>query len=173
MKFRQLKLYRFIIIILLYVVYLSLFNTDLYALDRCKLKRDTSYINSLSLQDTIIVNYKNINLSDLLWKLEKKCKFNIVFNPVLVKRYKHLDINIKGRLEDVLAHILKDKNLNFSIENGIYVINRRKDSSLDKYFSSNKIKVFGKIKDDKNNPLAGVSVIILGTSVGVITDSKG
>ena len=152
---------------------MMLFSRELYASDECQMKVAITPINDSISQDTIVVNYKNINLSDLLWKLEKKYKFNIVFNPTLIKKYQDICINIKGSLDDVLTYIFKDKNLSFTIENGIYIINKKKDSKLLKYFASKKIKIWGRITDAKNNPLSGVSVIIKGTKVGVVTNSYG
>ncbi len=55
---------------------------------------------------------------------------------------------------------------------GLYA-NALSEQSVSKNLSSASVKVTGKVTDEKGEPLPGVSVVVKGTTVGILTDMEG
>jgi len=55
---------------------------------------------------------------------------------------------------------------------GVYA-NALSEQSVPKNLSSAPVKVTGKVTDEKGEPLPGVSVVVKGTTVGILTDMEG
>ncbi len=56
--------------------------------------------------------------------------------------------------------------------NGIYA-NASVEPSVTKDISSAPVKISGKVTDEKGDPMPGVSVVVKGTSIGILTDIDG
>lgn len=84
----------------------------------------------------------------------------------------HREVKLESReytLEELYKYLLKGTDLEFEIFNHYVVIRpvRRKKEEA----KMREIK--GKVSDEKGEPLAGVSIVLKGSSRGVITDANG
>ena len=77
---------------------------------------------------------------------------------------------ITKTVQEVLDEVFKNTSLRYFFENDIiYIVNKQKDEPEKKEGRS----ISGTVKDTKKNPLPGVTVLIKGTTVGVVTDVDG
>ncbi len=122
----------------------------------------------------ITVKEKSIDLDDLIWKLEKQTGYDFVFNSELLGKYKNLNVQEVGTIDEVLKAILKGKALTYEVENDIYIIRKKeKQPVVKKNQQVQKKEIWGKVTDKEGNTLPGVSVVIKGTTTGVATDIDG
>lgn len=108
------------------------------------------------------------SIKQVFKQIENQTKFKFLYND----EYKDLDrqvrFNIKSSsIEDVLSTLLNGGNLTYKvIENNLIVITPA--SNLQS------VKIIGSVTDaGSGDPLFGVTIKIEGSSMGVITDSKG
>ncbi|MDE5422012.1 TonB-dependent receptor [Ancylomarina sp. DW003] len=125
-------------------------------------------------QGKVIIKEKSIDLDDLIWKLEKQSGYDFVFNSELLGKYKNLNVNLEGNIDEVLTALLKDKALTYEVENGIYIIRKKeKQSVVRKNQQVKKNELWGRVTDENGDPLPGVSVVVKGTTIGSATNIDG
>ncbi|UZR96129.1 SusC/RagA family TonB-linked outer membrane protein [Chondrinema litorale] len=133
--------------------------------------------SSQSLQDIeISINVKNARLTDVLQEIEFKTDFKFAYSTKVDKSAGLLDIQVrKGNLKDVLEDIAKQTQFNFKrINDNIYVVNRKEKVAAVVVSEEVDKNISGKILDgETGDPLPGASVVIVGTSIGTITDIDG
>lgn len=115
-------------------------------------------------QQKISLDVTKIKLSKVLKIIEESSNYHFVYSSANVPVNKYVTLSVKNTLvTDVLAAILSNTNLKYSISNeGLIVISRRKD-----------IKITGIVKDGAGEPLAGATVRVKGSGVGSSTDING
>jgi TonB-linked SusC/RagA family outer membrane protein len=122
---------------------------------------------------------KNISLKKLFVVIEKQTGYAFVYDPVLLKKARPVDIDFKdASLTEVLNVSLKDQPLSYTITNGIIVISPRALGSAPVVApspipSSPPSDIHGRITNEKGEPLQGVSIVIKGTRRGVSTNENG
>ena len=122
----------------------------------------------------ITIKENNIDLDDLIWKLEKQTGYDFVFNSELLAKYKNLNIQEEGTIDEVLKAILKDKALTYEVENDIYIIRKKeKQPVVKKNQQIQKKEIRGKVTDKDGESLPGVSVVVKGTTIGAATNIDG
>lgn len=85
------------------------------------------------------------------------------------KSVKNITVNMRNvLLSEVLSEALKGTGFVAEIENSMIII---KEAPLNQQKEARIIK--GRVTDHKKNPLPGVTVLIKGTSIGVVTDTAG
>lgn len=75
-------------------------------------------------------------------------------------------------LKELLDKVLKGKNITYKIEDNIVYLSSN-DRSDDAYSSEQKRTATGTVVDESGEPLIGATVLIKGTTAGVITDMDG
>ncbi len=122
----------------------------------------------------IIIKEKAIDLDELIWELEKQTGYDFVFNSELLGKYKNLNVDVEGNIDDVLNLILKDKALSYEVENNIYIIRKKEKPVVDKKNQQKQKKeIRGKITDKDGIGLPGATVMVKGSIVGTSTDMDG
>lgn len=84
-------------------------------------------------------------------------------------------LNVKNSsLENVLSTLLKNKNVSFKIEDNIVYLSEKglEEETIQQQVGKGRT-LKGHIVDSKGEPLIGVSVLMKGTTTGVITDLDG
>ncbi|MDP4275176.1 MAG: SusC/RagA family TonB-linked outer membrane protein, partial [Bacteroidota bacterium] len=120
------------------------------------------------LSQSLTINVKNTSLRSVLYKIENQSKYRFFYNDQLSGLNNDISINAKKKdLDEILNKILENKGLTYKmLDNNMVVITPEKIAQ--------KQKVSGTIKEvGTENPLAGVYVMIEGTSIGVTTDADG
>ncbi len=94
----------------------------------------------------------------------------LVYNAGLASRIPCKEAVFTDRnVRDILTVLLADTQLTFKEENGIFMISEKLVSAA----QQEQAKVSGKVVDENGQPMAGVTVVIKDTHLGVATDIDG
>jgi len=124
----------------------------------------------------INMNEKDISIKEVLKRIENNSEFRFFYEEkkLEVESKVVIDIN-QGTIEEVLNQIFEGKNIEYKVlENHFIVLKLKRDANgpTDEIFQQKK-SVGGKVTDSSGTSLPGVSVVVKGTTNGVITDSNG
>jgi TonB-dependent SusC/RagA subfamily outer membrane receptor len=126
----------------------------------------------------VSLDMKNTSLEQVLDKIESQSKFYFIFNQKQIDVNRVVDIQVENKLiTDVLPELFKGTNINYVVlDKKILLTTETIDSSL---LAVNSVKnqqqkqITGIVKDKNGEPLAGVNVVVTGTTQGAITDVAG
>ena len=121
-------------------------------------------------QDTrISLNMKNVQIKDVLLKIENSSEFFFIYNNQLIDVDRTVSINADNeKISNVLHDVFQDQQVEFQLTDRKIVIVPTEMSN-----QQAQTKVSGKVTDSTGGPLPGVSVVVKGTTNGTITDSNG
>lgn len=121
-------------------------------------------------QDTrISLNLKNVQIKDVLLKIEDSSEFFFIYNNQLIDVDRNVSVNADNeKISDVLHDIFRDQKVEFQLSDRKIVI-----VPTEILNQQSQTKVSGKVTDSSGGPLPGVSVVVKGTTNGTITDSNG
>lgn len=124
---------------------------------------------SYSQNTRISLNLKNVQIKEVLQRIEDNTEFFFIYNNQFIDVEKTVSISVeKQNVLDVLNQIFTDQQAEFQVTDRKIVIAPSFMSGV-----QSSTKVTGKVADSSGSPLPGVSVVIKGTTTGTITDSDG
>jgi TonB-dependent starch-binding outer membrane protein SusC len=125
---------------------------------------------------------QRLELRDILSQIEKQAEVKFVYSTK-IKSSQRLTLNInKRKLSSVLEEILKPIAIEYEvIENRILLKKSKNEQSVlpneeqqpTAIIEPTQLPISGTIKDEKGVTMAGVSILIKGTSRGTTTDANG
>ena len=124
---------------------------------------------------TVSLTLTGATLEEVIQSLKLQTDYGFFYNidNQDVKSVKNISIDVKDMaLEDVLQKVLKGTNLTYSIVNNVVILNTKNPVVARDTVQKEHVLV-GKVVDDKNAPLPGVTVRLQNTTVGTATDVKG
>lgn len=131
------------------------------------------HVNATVLAQKINLSKKNTPLVEVLKEIRKQSGYNILSTGGAIKNQKIVEINLNSAsIEEALNKTLQGFNLKYKIVDKNIVISK-KENITPNVVQQKILPLIGKITDDKNEPLIGVSITIKGGQVGVITDVEG
>ena len=123
--------------------------------------------------DTKLITFavKSENLNDVLIKFKDQTGVDILFNKQLIGNRKCNDFEVVNQpIEVVLSKILEGTGFVFSKADGVYVIKKSTEKTVQ---SVEPLSISGVVTDTDGIPLPGVTVLVKGTSLGSATDTEG
>lgn len=126
------------------------------------------------LAQKVSLTLKNASIKEVLFELNEKNDFGIAFNEKdVINNTKRITATFKDvSVEDVLKKCFEGTTLNYSVDgNAITVYDAVPQIKKDSI--TRKVNISGKVVDTKKTPIAGATLIVLGTTQGAITDDKG
>jgi TonB-linked SusC/RagA family outer membrane protein len=155
--FKMIKIMRFTI----FILFLSL--------------SQTFAVNSYSQQAKLSLDMRNARVEDVIDEIEKNSEFFFIYNKNMVDVNRKIDIQVKEKsVSEVLDKIFSNTDISYSIKDRqILLINNRMSNTGSESFTQQQKSVSGKVTDSNGGPLPGVSVIVKGTTTGIITDMEG
>ncbi|HET9745225.1 MAG TPA: SusC/RagA family TonB-linked outer membrane protein, partial [Chitinophagaceae bacterium] len=119
-------------------------------------------------QDKITVIIRNTEWSKALVAVEKASKYRFVYSSDIAPVNKKIDLVVRDAdLPQVMDKLLISTSLSYKVMPDNVVV------LFSKVTSAPDIRVTGKITDENGNPLAGASIRVKGSNIGVSADSKG
>jgi TonB-linked SusC/RagA family outer membrane protein len=141
-----------IILFVLFAAVSQVFATDLY-----------SQSTRLSL------DMKNTEIKDVLQVIESRTPFFFMYNAAQVDVTNKVNIQCENMsVPEILDVLFRDTNVAFDINNRQIALTVVESSS-----SQQARKVSGRVTDSSGSPLPGVTIVIKGTTQGLVTDSDG
>jgi TonB-dependent SusC/RagA subfamily outer membrane receptor len=120
-------------------------------------------------QTKINVNFEQISLKKALKEIEKKSDYHFLYNDdLLVKNDLPATLSTTdASLDEVMQTLLKGTNLGYTLgENNLVIL-------FEKGKAVAPVTITGKVADESNQPLPGVSILLKGTSLGAQTGADG
>lgn len=127
-------------------------------------------VNTYSQSTRISLDLKNVSTKTVLQQIETKSQFYFIYDATVVNVERKVSIKIANK---PITKILDDL---FAGTRVIYRINNRQVALTTEASSSAAQQdktVSGRVTDSSGSPLPGVSVVVNGTTIGIITDANG
>ncbi len=117
------------------------------------------------------INAKQITLKALFETIKSQSDYRFMYNNDLVDDKQTVSISVtEASIEEVLSTSFRGKKLEYNII-GEKIIIKPAEEQKPAQQQDNEIK--GRVTDEEGEPLPGVTITVLGTSRGVITDDDG
>lgn len=113
------------------------------------------------------LNLKKSSLKDVLTEIENQTKFSFLYKADLINHEQLVDVNVTDTsVSDILNQLSEKIGFSYQImDNSIIVLT----ASIGQQQKS----ISGKVIESTGSPLPGVSVVIKGTTLGIVTDING
>lgn len=117
----------------------------------------------------VSLNLKNVSVKDALKAIERSSEFFFIYNNELIDVERKVDIEAKDqKISDILNTLFAGETV------AVSVIDKKIILAPDSPPTQQAAKsVAGKVSDTDGNPLPGVTVVVVGTTNGIITDAAG
>lgn len=120
---------------------------------------------------TVTLGSNKVSLKAAFEKIEKASKYKIAYNSSLIDANRTVTISkTKGDVLEILNLLLKESGCTYE-KNGNYLI--VKPQSKKQPGKKNIKRVTGQLLDEMGEPMIGVTVMVKGTTTGVVTDIDG
>lgn len=116
----------------------------------------------------VSLSIKNSNLIQVLDAIERQTDYLFVYNKNEIDLNREINMEVKDQsVATVLSGIFQSTGISYAMEgNNIVLFNKVGNVQQQK-------TVTGKVIDNTDSPLPGVSVVLKGTTIGAITDIDG
>ena len=124
----------------------------------------------VSAQAKVSLDFENANLLEVMQTIREQTGYKFFFNHNELRKIENVSAKYENaELEFVLGEVLGKVNLGYRIENGVIIIVPQTMGDEEK----KSLTVKGWVRDEKKQPMPGVTVQVVGTSVGTAVDEKG
>lgn len=131
----------------------------------------TFALDSKSQNSSISISVREMKLEDIFEKIESVSKYRFAYNKSEINVDKTYSVNAdKVEINELLNRLFQKDNIHYTIVDRQIVLSLTKGSFEN---SQPQKTVSGKVTDSTGEPLPGVSVVIKGSTIGVITDVDG
>ncbi|MCL3780955.1 SusC/RagA family TonB-linked outer membrane protein [Prolixibacteraceae bacterium JC049] len=133
----------------------------------------SSVANTYSQNARLTVKMKNSRMSEVFDNIEEQSDFYFFYNRNMFDDNHRVSVNYSGdNINEVLKQIFVDQNVKYEIVDKNIII-KAKASKLKNAGKQDKKVITGTVKDKDGDPLPGVSIVVAGTTNGVITTPDG
>ncbi|MCE1198487.1 MAG: TonB-dependent receptor [Marinilabiliales bacterium] len=128
--------------------------------------------NTYSQTARISLNVSNATIVDIFREIERNSEFGFFFKSEELNLDSRKTVNLKdATIDEVLRKVL-DENCSYKIVDKNIVITREKDIPVVTEAQQGR-RVTGTVKDNSGGSLPGVSIVVKGTHLGLLTDPSG
>jgi TonB-linked SusC/RagA family outer membrane protein len=125
-------------------------------------------VSAASYAQPISIRYKDAALEDVLLNIRQQSGYDFLYSSDLLKKSHPVSVNVNhGSIEQALKSCMAEQPFSYQINNKTVTIVPLAESSHQAF------PVSGRVLDNKNAALPGVSVKVKGTNTGAITDQNG
>ncbi len=131
-----------------------------------------SVLANKSYSQTLSLNMEKVTLKEVLSKIEDISSYNFMYSEKFIDVTREVSINVENKkIEDVLNSLFAGTDISFERKDRIIILLSAEvfNASSGQQHKS----ISGKVTDSSGATLPGVSVIVKGTTTGVITDNSG
>nr|WP_197486678.1 TonB-dependent receptor [Mucilaginibacter sp. L294] len=133
-------------------------------------------VSANSLAQRITINKTNKNLISILRDVRRQTGYNFVITDDQAEKSKPVTLNVSGgELSEVLDELFSSQPLSYSIDNKTIVVSdKRADVSKVSYAAvTAAVEIRGVVRDEKQEPMPGVTVRHKESGAAVSTNVKG
>lgn len=127
---------------------------------------------SVHAQSKVNLNMKQGTLHDVIWELQKQTGIVFIYTTSDVEHVPVSDLSVKQKeVPEVLDICLKNSGLTYEVADGDVIVIKKKSLSPSQQLQS--VAAKGIVTDKDGLTIPGVSIVIKGSSLGVVTDMNG
>jgi len=120
---------------------------------------------------SITLTENNASLENVLEALKKQSGYNFLYNTPMLAGAKPVTLSVTNApIDDVLKLCFKDQPLDYTIRKRTIIVKPKPAAPAP---AAQAITVKGRVTNENNEPLPGVSIGIKGTAKGTTTDANG
>jgi TonB-linked SusC/RagA family outer membrane protein len=128
-------------------------------------------VSATSLAQKISLTKSNASLWETVSEIRKQSGYSILCDPEILNEAKQVNINVKEvSLEEALRQCFVNQPFIYTIKQKTILITKAADKSIEQVAP---ISIDGKVIDEKNLPLPGVTVKVKNTQTAVVTNANG
>ncbi len=129
-----------------------------------------SYAESDAQTARLNLKFTNGTVKDVLEEIEHQTNLSFMYDNDVFKVDRQISIEAEDEtLKSVVDKLISGENLKYELVNRFIVITSAKEPPANQQGK----KVTGKVTDSTGSSLPGVSVVVKGTSTGIVTDNDG
>lgn len=118
----------------------------------------------------ITLKESGTTMKEVVRKIEQQSGLSFVYNNIVLDNNKKVHIQTNdATLEQVMMKLLADTNLSYTVKDKNLIIFKKEEASQ----QQGKRTVSGVVLDKDNVPVIGATVMVEGTTIGMITDIDG
>ena len=126
------------------------------------------FANSVAQDQVISLNLKNVSFYQLFDEIHRQTGLRFIYNTNQLEKMDKLDIHAeKKKVKDVLRDALAETPFTFLFDKDVVMLVQKEEKE------KKSIRLKGFVYDTKKQPMPGVTVKLIGTSVGTATDANG
>ena len=128
--------------------------------------------SSVLAQQKVNVNFKEVTYEKLFEEIRKQTGMVVMYNSDAFDK----SLKVKADfgeidLSDLLTRVLSVNGFTYRLDDDFIIVVKEEEKKENENVAF--VKIRGRVLDLKKEPLLGVSIVIKGTTVGVVTDSLG
>ncbi|HBL75905.1 MAG TPA: SusC/RagA family protein [Prolixibacteraceae bacterium] len=130
--------------------------------------------SSYSQNTKLSLSGQNLTIEQVLSQIEDQSEFSFFYNVKEVDLSKVVSMNIKDRpINEVMDFLLDETGMTYTINNKLIVIHQGQGTGLNGISVQQKQEVKGKVTNQSGEPVPGATVVVKGSTMGVVTDFDG
>ncbi|MGI8582642.1 MAG: STN and carboxypeptidase regulatory-like domain-containing protein, partial [Chitinophagaceae bacterium] len=133
-------------------------------------------VSARGFTQSISLNKINAPLQAVFQEIETQSGYQFFYKILLEAKFKKVTVQLNNvTLKQALREVLKDQPLSYEIVNKTIVIKEKETQivNLNTFFPPPPIDLHGRVLNEKNEPLEGITVTLKGTKVATQTDANG
>ncbi|HEY4148449.1 MAG TPA: SusC/RagA family TonB-linked outer membrane protein [Chitinophagaceae bacterium] len=132
-------------------------------------------VSAASVAQKITVQLKNAPLQTVINAIQAQSGYGFVYNEKLLEKAGNISINVRNvNIDQALAEAMKGQNLVYLVKDKVVTIKARTPIYIDTIKTTfDPVTITGTVKDDKGQPLAGVTIMEKGKDNMVVSGTGG
>ena len=128
-------------------------------------------IGTFSQNARLSINQKNVSVESVLQLIEDKTDYYFMYSALVVDIKRTVDVEATNKLvPEILNDIFRGTDISYKIDGRLIALSNNDEISQ---VSQQQKSISGKVTDSTGVGLPGVSVVVKGTTTGIITDMDG
>jgi TonB-linked SusC/RagA family outer membrane protein len=137
--------------------------------------------STYSQQTKFSIKFVDITVKDVFKQIESQSEFVVFYNEDFVDVNRKVNLNVEDQnVEEILNEVFRGTNNTYRIyDRQIVILEREKNDlppaikSKDTFEQPALKQIKGKVTDSKGEPIPGASVIVKGSTTGIVTNMDG
>lgn len=134
----------------------------------------TLHVSATGYAQKVSISEQDVTLEKIFKAIKKQTGYGFFYEKSLLENSHRQSVNVKNvSINEALDSCLKGQGLTYEIIDRTIAIRRKAIEKEKPSEPAPPIVLKGTVRDAEGNPLAGVSVKVKGTNIGVATDNNG
>ena len=126
-------------------------------------------------QVTLSLHFDKANIKEVLGNIEQKTDYVFLYKDNIFDQSKQISVDFTdASFEEVLKSVCNQGDVDYEVRDQQIILKEKADFKASPAQQQvQKRSITGKVKDDKGLSIPGASVVVKGTTTGIITDAEG